>query len=86
MLSSIAKNPPSNLSRSVTASTLCLSKDCRHSDQNAKAEQTPAYTFSVLKSVYRSADGNHDFSSGPDFLITFEEHACPASRERIARL
>ena len=66
-------------------------EDCRHGNQNAKIEETPAYSFIVLKSVYRSPDGTLDFGDldiflGPDFLITFEEHACPASRELIARL
>lgn len=66
-------------------------EDCRHGDQSPKLEENPAYTFIVLKSVYRKADGDLDFGDldiflGPDFLITFEEHACPASRELIARL
>lgn len=66
-------------------------EDCLHGDQNPKLEEGSGYSFIVLKSVYRKADGDLDFGDldiflGPDFLITFEEHACPASRELIARL
>ncbi len=66
-------------------------EDCLHGGQNPKLEESPDYTFIVLKSVYRNSDGELDFGDldiflGPDFLITFEEHACPASRELIARL
>src|ERR1700712_4553371 len=74
-------------------------EDSRSADERTKVEQTPTYTFAVLKPIkFNKADtGKQDavtFSTidifagnhdGEPFFITIADPACPTTEEALAR-
>lgn len=72
-------------------------EDARSDDERIKVDQTPHYTFAVLKPVQMKGEGEQatvGFSTidvfagradGESFFITVSDPECPTSREALAR-
>jgi magnesium transporter len=66
-------------------------EDCRHREQNAKAEDSGDYLFVVLKPVDIQPDGTFDFPDldlflGHEFFITVQESECTSVRRILDQL
>src|SRR3954466_11560229 len=63
-------------------------EDCRHRNQNAKAEEQGEYLFVVLKLMRIEEDltldaFDFDVFLGPDYVITVQEGDCPGVRAAL---